>query len=531
MAGGNVFTDLFTEGIGPVFVARDAPLLYHLLLGAVALALIFAVKEIFVTPDRHLPLGKRALVESGMLLGQFVFIYCIWLAYATPYSRLFGLPDSGAWGVVAICVHGLLSLVGVVGLALLWMVQTHVTVVGRWYAVALLVTVAAMVVGWEAHSWPGLYLVLCETALVYLVVWLVPAIVFDAKEVFDLNKPWSGGQYALKSVLTVGLLALIALLHAPGVYIANLLVVFLMLATFDDVALSVLSLVTKKLPQVVGSDTTWPSERWRVTALVVVAIGVAGALGVFHGVGLNPGLGATLWIEASVAAAVYLIFAPLVNRARIEAWPELVKLVQGIVQSESPHGGGWVGDAVRWVTRRLNGTPNPKPEEIATQLVQDLPVASLLFFVVILCFDLLVAHAGLSVGVAGIWANRVSWGLSIVAGQLPFLLLTKHEREIKDKLRGAFHPLTTFMRAVLSVIPFVATLFLLEAPNGTTLDLRTLPLVSKLDSSAVEKALGTIGAEAAVVVVAGYVLYLLMIWRMRWDLSRVRKKIHAGQKV
>jgi hypothetical protein len=361
-----IFNDILNHGFGP-FLRQDNPLLYPFVLAALVLSVLLGIVNFFVERKRPVrrdgqpqyrngrlvyPTTLAVLVGEVIVLAvQLASIYLIWLAYATPFSRLpfappaagtswLGLPADLVYLGLAVIVHGILSLVATYVLIVFWLTQFHISSERRLIVnFALLIGLVLVIYGWEVEHWPIGFLVPAElvvsvTVGLALVRSSVAALAVAIGSViispFRRPDPKSKEQFELSLALLAQVLGsgFIMLTHPLSAFWIDLFGIYYTLTLFDSVVASFIGVF---LPRYIRGDVfsvLSTPDRFPVAMFLIAVTALAGAGGIFASLTLNPGVTAAVWLQAGAAALAYALFRPLTTQVQWKIFRELARKVE-----------------------------------------------------------------------------------------------------------------------------------------------------------------------------------------------------------
>jgi hypothetical protein len=307
------------DGLGP-FSRNNNPALYGCVLVALAISLLFGVANFVVIRARHGRNGQSVgLVLTGevsVLVQEVLFIYFIWLAYATPFGRLpFGPPGdswAGAYFVVAVVVHGLLGIVGTYFLTVAWLIQLNAPLRNaRVAGLALASGILLAIFGWEVQRWPLGFTIPAELTLNVIVAYALLIMLLGrfARQVNLLRF-----EFCFFILLVMAGTAFIWLDHAIDPYFLNVYGVFSVLILFDDLVACFAAVFKEEDPKALYRFLS--PMRWVITVPAVLFFAGVAASGYFSPLISNSSVTYTIWVEVGTAAAAYMLFRPLTDDAR-----------------------------------------------------------------------------------------------------------------------------------------------------------------------------------------------------------------------
>jgi hypothetical protein len=552
-----ILDHVLSRGFPPLLDARAAPRLFPIVIGGLVLVLLIALLRIvFSRKDSfavRLGLTYRFSthlgIESLVLVIEALAIYAVWVAYSTPVDRLFQLPPVVPVRVLAVIVHAVLAVGGALLLVavLLEVFNLSDRDGGRWFAAALSATCLLVVFGWEVQHWPMLFLVIGE----FLVFWygirtLVTALITDPSQVLNHGVTTARTLVVDALVRIVGTASII-LLHplvepflGLGVLI-TLAGVYLLLIQVDDLAFGIAVWSSRGAKARLFVDRKRMPRRGYITAgLVLFGVLLGGfaapALAALPRT-LNPTATSDLWLKASVAAAVFLVFHPLAQWAAAatleRAEQELPGQLRPIAEDEikKKRGGGaravafFAPGLVSWWERDdVDALTRSKVAASLPRIVKTLPYLAFVIFCALLSVDVLSRQLGLTITEASAWITGADWTTTLIATRLPFLFLSRGDRPLATQVLGPMN------EASVRIVGFVglASYALKFAQPGQADD----PVQSFIQSLGanqhfllVLQRIHTEGWIAGALVIVGYVVYLLTMYSSRSALlSSVRPR-------
>jgi hypothetical protein len=343
---GNLWQSILSYGIPPIYAA-DNPRIYLFALGAIVLTLVLTFVRLIQT--------RKASTLLGLVFGLPV-IELAWLAYSTPVDRLFGFAPGVVTTVAAGAIHGLLALMPL-ALVGIWLAQLGLKAASLWSIGSELVACGLIVVGIETQAWPANLVVVLEGALTFVVFASIGIAVLRVESRTGKAPRWAG-------VLYFGLwsaaLLLILFAHPVQSQLVALCTLFLAIIWIDGLA---------------------GNNRWRflITVPVVLAAGALGAANVFAPLTHGAGLTFRVWIEATVAGAIFLFVAPLVDwaqsaimtnvahrEAQVRAERDSVAKIDQNVKQQLEHRG-----VFQWLGDKLSGAEDVTKAELAQLHAQE----------------------------------------------------------------------------------------------------------------------------------------------------------------
>jgi hypothetical protein len=574
---GAMLHQILTDGIGPVFDAHAAPQLYPFILGGLVASLLSFLGHLaFAKPDT--PFRKRLGTQTPMLIGQVLGIYAIWLAYSTPVTSLFALPQWGVVVVIAAVVHAALAIGGAV-MVLSTTIDQFAIPPNRLSGALAVIACVLLAAGWESEAWPMLLVVAGELLLAYAAAYYLAGILTDPKTFYADKPTWTGWQYTVVSLLRMFGLAYVVFAHPiaePWLdlgMLTNLVGLYLVFAQLDELAIGLATWRQEarraaakagRVTATAARETARP-VRFYVTAPLALLIGLLGSQAIFAPVLPNTGLTPLIWIEASVAGAVYLIFRPLADWAGTKtreaanqaAAASYINLKSKAISDEtyrkayeeelrskpwkrSPgRWGAWVFDHEAVVEKERQEAAKvarlkaQQAEQGVRQVAQQRGEAAggaivsvgsvaLIFSLAIVAFALLAEHFGLSLTFGTNWAPTISWALGLAASQLPFVSLRfgRWAREDPARVKTIFGPMANASLLIVSVVGLSDQALKLALPaQGPAADM--VAQVTQVDPRLVDGVIQTIhvmGWIGAVLVLVGYLVSIGTIYRSRYRL-------------
>ncbi len=372
----NLLDTIWNHGI---FVAEKGqnPALYPFFLAGIVLSLILGIVN-FAFELRSRQFGFVLKLElKWLLVYELLPLYAVWLAFATPPTRLpfpppipntswLFIPALPTYTVIAVILHGLLSVCGLV-LTVGWLAQFNTPNGSRIDTFFLLITLVGLVIGWELQHWPLTFLIVAEIlAVAPLAAQYFGVLIWGSQAA----KEAPGAQRVLATYILVNTLAIALTLfwHDSLIvqwYLLAAIVTAFVLSFFFGPAFSkpsaskeqsvsllvryllvstVLNLVFWLLGVI--SESTWhvvdpvvlniaavfylliqfdavfviaygqKFKRMTFLPLLALAVTLIAASGAFVGITHNSGLNYAIWLEGGVAASIFLLFFPLTQLAR-----------------------------------------------------------------------------------------------------------------------------------------------------------------------------------------------------------------------
>ena len=318
---------------GPLTRAPN-PTLYPVALIAMGLCVALTCLYILVNPQpRRLSFGVPANPGPQTLLNalglEIPAVYLLWLTFVTPPTSLpFPAPTPGSvwlgilpgpttYAVLGALLHGVLSFLLIQVIFGFWLGALSVRNGSRLFQFGILLSFIVMALGWEALHWPVIFLIPAEAVLTFFVYTTITSLFDKGFETRTFANPLALRRakrlaVAVEYLAVMAAFAFILLAHNVSLFPVNLLLLYLTLVLLDPVAANIASAIH---PQNSGSMLLSP-RRWQYTLLITLPLIVIGASGFFAPVAMNSGLTFDLWIEGGMAAALFLLFNPLIDLAR-----------------------------------------------------------------------------------------------------------------------------------------------------------------------------------------------------------------------
>ncbi len=342
--------------LGPLTRAPN-PTLYAIALIAMALCLVLACLYILTNPQpRRISLGVPSNPGPQTLLNaiglEIPAVYFLWLTFvAAPTSLpfpppaaggvwLWVLPAQATYTTLALLLHGVASFLLIQLIFGFWLGSLSVRNGSRLFQFGILLSFVVMALGWETQHWPVVFLVPAEGVLAFFVYTTLSGL-FDKgfeSRVFDNPLAFRRARrlaVVVEYLAVMAALAFILFAHDIAYFAVNLFLLYLALVFLDPIAANIASAIH---PQNSGTMLLSP-QRWQFTLLITLPLILLGASGLFMSFSANSGLTFDLWIEGGMAAALYLLFNPLIDLARYVGGKratqpgdlDLAELIQGLI--------------------------------------------------------------------------------------------------------------------------------------------------------------------------------------------------------
>jgi hypothetical protein len=326
-----------------IFIAQrdQSPILYSYFLGGIAFSFFLGIANFAIITARrnirHLTIGRIFRTELRVLIrNELLPLYALWLAFATPATMLpFSMPKAGSswlflpapqtYAVLATLIHGYLAIYGL-GVVVGWLIQLNTPNRSRIDNLCILLGYFGIIYGWEVQHWPELFVVVAECLLLWRIADLLTTLIIGPRTFSSSSMTLNQVRLVLGifwPLLLSGFL-LIALWHEIDFYIINIIAIFFVFTQIDQ--WYIICRGQSKFGRSVG------------LSLLVAGLTLLAASGALLAVTHNHGMTYSIWLEAGMAAAAFLIFFPLTEVVRKEqkttrtdtAFGQVIAILQGV---------------------------------------------------------------------------------------------------------------------------------------------------------------------------------------------------------